>query len=821
MMKIDSRRRARYRLAISCAAVAFMPVVAHAEVQSAINYSISSPDLGTALTQLGQQSNREFYFSADLTRGKRARPLQGKYTIERALDRLLSGSGLVYRVSSDGSIVVERDPQGAAPSAEDHAGSAAAHNGSTDGSADEASTGLAEIVVTAERRTQRLQDVPISATVLSAADLSSKGVTDLANVQQVAPSIAINTYNRSTFVNIRGVGIAQSGISSSPGVAFYIDGQLIPHEFSIGLSFFDVGSIEVLRGPQGTLTGQNSTGGALYIRTPDPEFGTISGHVDQTVGNFDWYKTVAAVNLGLSENVAIRIAGVHDERGSFSRNIGSSPSKPGNANLDAARVNLTFRSDDEKLRVGVRGEYFDSRTDNIGVKNRNDAITSDPFVIEEDAISYFDTAGYRANTEVHYALSDMIELRASTSWQDSRISDQVDGDRTTTALPRPGPGRVTIDALRFRDWVNEVDLVSTGSGPFQWVLGGFLLKDRVNYRQDRDQNHTVRFVSATQSVIADVDGTSKSVYGQVTYSFDNGFELLAGARNSWDKQTAVSPTLTSVQSTSAVTGKLGVNYHVNRDLMFYATASKGYKAGGTNTNGPQVPNYKPEQNYVYEAGVKTTLLGNSLRVNADVFDSDYKDIQYQSVINGITATQNAAAGRTYGSELEITGRFDDFAFNFGGSYLHAEFAENVCLNNTFNPAGTTGCPRVSPTLGDSLVPKGRTLPFSPKWTFNAGVQYTMHFGDLELTPRLLWSHLSGQRATPFPRVETIVPSRDVFDARLSLVVNKGLTVEGFVNNFTDKRYIASQIQDAGSAIGGIQYGAPRQYGVRAIVKFGG
>jgi hypothetical protein len=144
----------------------------------------------------------------------------------------------------------------------------------------------------------------------------------------------------------------------------------------------------------------------------------------------------------------------------------------------------------------------------------------------------------------------------------------------------------------------------------------------------------------------------------------------------------------------------------------------------------------------------------------------------------------------------------------------------VCLNNTFNPAGTAGCPHVSRAQSDSLVPKGSALPFSAEWTFNAGVQYTLHFRDLELTPRVQWSHLSSQLATPFARVETIVPSRDVLDARLSLVVKKRLTVEGFTTNFTDKCYIASQIHDAGSAMGGILCGAPRQYGVRAIWKFG-
>lgn len=126
------------------------------------------------------------------------------------------------------------------------------------------STGALEaIVVTAERREQSLQDVPISATVLSGEELQRKGVNNLNDIQQVAPSVAINTFNRSTFINIRGVGIAQSAPTSNPGVAYYIDGQLIPHEQFIGHSFYDIGTIEVLRGPQGTLTGQNSTGGAI------------------------------------------------------------------------------------------------------------------------------------------------------------------------------------------------------------------------------------------------------------------------------------------------------------------------------------------------------------------------------------------------------------------------------------------------------------------------------------------------------------------------------------------------------------------------------
>src|SRR5687768_12295418 len=193
----------------------------------------------------------------------------------------------------------------------------------------EQSVVLEEVLVTAERREANLQTVPISATVLTASALAAQGVDNVVEIQQVAPSVAINTYNRSTFINIRGVGISQSAPTSNPGVAYYIDGVFIPHEQFIAQSFFDFESIEVLRGPQGTLTGQNSTGGAIYVRTPTPDFDEFSGYIDQTAGDHDWYRTVGAVNVPIGDTLALRVSGVYDDRGGFSDNIGPSSSDPG------------------------------------------------------------------------------------------------------------------------------------------------------------------------------------------------------------------------------------------------------------------------------------------------------------------------------------------------------------------------------------------------------------------------------------------------------------------------------------------------------------
>ena len=527
--------------------------------------------------------------------------------------------------------------------------------------------GLADIVITAERRTQSLQQVPIAATVLDAGDLSRKGVANVADLQSVAPSVAINTYNRSTFINIRGVGIAQSAPTSNPGVAFYIDGQLIPHEQFIAPSFYDIGSIEVLRGPQGTLTGQNSTGGAVYVRTPDPDFDKTSGYIDGTYGSFNALKVVGAVNVAFSDEVALRVAAVRDQRDSFTDNIGPSPSNPGNLKLWAGRMNLAIRSPDDVLRANLRIDYFDSKSDNNAVKRRNDPIAN-PFVIEEDARSFQNQNGGKISGETKIKVSEGIDFRTIFSYQDFTTIDQTDGDRSATALPRPGPGRVSLVSTAINTFTGEVNLLSRGERDFNWVVGAFYLDETVDVLSRRDNNHTTDFFSSTSTFKTSANNTTKSVFGQVNWFATKPLELIAGLRYSDDRQVynriipAGPPVIgigpVGVQHSTKLTGKLGINYHLGKNLL-YVTASEGYKAGGVNlTIG--TANFQPEKNRVYEAGFKTQFLDNQLRVNGDIFYSRYSNIQLSSLAGGLPVTQNAARGKSYGAELEITGQFNLF-----------------------------------------------------------------------------------------------------------------------------------------------------------------
>lgn len=685
------------------------------------------------------------------------------------------------------------------------------------------------VVITAERREQDAQDVAIAATVLSGESLAEQGVNSLNDIQRVSPSIAINTFNRSTFVNIRGVGIAQSAPTSSPGVAYYIDGALVPHEQFIGQSFFDIGSVEVLRGPQGTLTGQNSTGGALYVRSPAPEFGAYHGYIEQTLGDYNWMKTQAAVNIPLGDIAALRAAVVSDQRDSFTTNIGASQSEPGDHNLVSARLNLEVRPDDA-WTFNLRYENFDLQTDNNAVKRRNDTVSSDPFVIQEDARSFLNQSGYRLSGEVRWDVNDWLAVRYLLSQQRGTTKDQTDGDRTTTAPPRPMPplpnntntGRVSFARTEFDTMIHEINLLSTDDGPLQWVVGAFYLDEDVPVDLLRDNTHTTDFVTTVRG--SDIRtlavNTSKSVFGQASYTFNPQWEAIAGLRYSEDEQVytrIASPGgigTTSAQS-DEVTGRFALNFRPMDDVLVYASASKGYKAGGVNLTLAD-PNFEPETNQVYELGAKTTLMDGALQLNGAVFQSDYQDIQLASLRAGLPTTQNAASGEATGAEVELIGVLGNFEINAGLGWLDATFAEDACINNTNAPPGTDpGC-----STGNRLVTAGSVLPFSPELTFNAGVQFDIEFGEnMVLTPRVQFSRVSDQYATPFQSNITLVPERDLWDFRLTFQPTDNLVLEGFVQNATDEVYIASQIQNSSSADGGIIYGAPRMIGMRARIAF--
>jgi iron complex outermembrane receptor protein len=686
---------------------------------------------------------------------------------------------------------------------------------------------LEEIVVTAERREQNLQDVPIAATVFSADDIATKGIDTVLDVQQFVPNTSIMTYNRSTFINIRGVGLAVSAPAANPGVAYYIDGVFVAKEQLVSQTFFDLESMEVLRGPQGTLTGQNSTGGAIYSRSPAPNFDSVSGYVDQTFGDYNWYRTTGAVNVPLGENLAIRVAGAYENRDSYTENIGPSPSEPGSGEFTAARVKLAYQpTDGFGLNIGY--EYFDNDTEYNAIKNPTDAVTSDPWVIEEDAITFLRQKGYRGSVELLFDTEADVRFRWISSVQRADQDDSADGDRTATAPPIPAglpatagnralfPGRVAIGGNEFNYVTSEFNVLSTGDAPLQWVVGAYYLDENIPLYLERDNYNTVNFVSSSSTILTESDAKSQALFGQINYKITDGLELITGLRHSEDEFqlrrdmiTGPPPPggfpYTDSTDSSETTGRLGLNFFPSDTVTWYGTYSKGYKPGATNLT-PGYPAYLPETNEVLEFGAKTTLLDNRLRLNSAIFYSEIENFQLLSLLavgggQPLPTFQNGTKGESQGVELELVYANDGLAFNFSVGYLDAVFAEDDVLNN-----GNTGL--------DELVPAGSALPFSPELTISGGVQYDFNVGGVVLTPRFQVSHVDDQYATPFPGPRSLLPEHDVADVKLIIARNDRLRIEAFVNNVFDETYIAAQIQNATSTNGGYIYGAPRVYGAR-------
>ena len=696
--------------------------------------------------------------------------------------------------------------------------------------AEDTVTSLPDLLITAERREENLQDVSLSATVMNDEQIAAQGVNRIADLQQVSPSLVINTYNRSTFINIRGVGIAQSAPTSSPGVAYYVNGALIPHEQTIGLTFFDIGSIEVLRGPQGTLSGQNSTGGAIYVRTPAPQFDHFSGYIDNTFGDYSWWRAIGAVNIPLTDNLAVRVSAVRETRASFTTNIGPSPytpgannpSQPGDVNLIAGRIAVRY-APMESLEINLRYEVFRSDTDFNAIKRRNDAVSTDPFVIEEDAISRQLLKGYRVDGEATYDITDGIRLRWITSYQSYQSMDLSDGDRTATALPRPpnsNVGRIGYALTGFNTITHEFDVLSTDeSSPLEWVIGGFYLQEDIPVLLLRYQLSTVFPNTApTSTTQTRAINFSRSVFGQVGWQFNEQWKIIGGLRYTEDSQEYrriinAGGTGTGRAESSVTTGRFAVNYTPNDNLLIYLSYAKGYKAGGVNL-GVLDPPILPETNYVTELGFKSTLFDGQLRLNGAVYSSQYKNIQLGSVQGSPAAPiiLNVPNSEIFGAELEATGILGPLQYNFGIAYLDGELRSAATLSdNTVTPSVLV------------VVPAGEDLPFAPHWTFTAGVQFTFNAWNGTITPRIQWVYIADQFATPFhqsaaQQLVTRVPSRNVFDLRVTWEPSEYWRVEGFATNLLDETYIASQVQNSSSADGGIIYGAPRQIGVRIVFQ---
>ncbi len=699
------------------------------------------------------------------------------------------------------------------------------------------SAGLADIIVTAQRRTENLQDVPIAATSLTGDALTEKAVTRLSDLQFAAPSLSVAEGGLTQSVNIRGIGLASGSPSVANGVATYVNGIFQPPIVQTN-SFYDIASVEVLRGPQGTLVGSNSTGGAIFINSQNPTFDRVSGNVGATYGNYDAFEAQGAINLPVSETFAVRGAGQFRRRDSFYNDIGAFNNDAGRLNEKAGRLSFLWKPG--AFQALVKTEWIDINTGGFAYRPIEGTFAAnaggrvgDIRTLDYNTPTAEHNKGFITSAELKYELANGITIRSVTGYQNKSADLLIDNDATSLTIPNADIN--TDQFVRERQTSQEINIISPTDGALDWILGGYYQRNRINVRLNQLNSGFPLTVNQNQTKI------TTGVFAQVNYQLTQQLEVQLGGRYSHFKAEGdgavaigagipgfpaaglIVADLQGGNKDGRVTGKLALNWKVDNNNLLYAFAARGYKPGGYNS---AVSTFRPETVWNYEIGWKSTLADGHVRTQIDGFYNDYKNFQFGLVdtASGQNNVSNLPSATIKGLEAQLQVKFGAFSADGALSYVDSKLDQFTAVNAVRLPPGQLGpqcapgvpsnpptCFNYTPFIGTA---GGRDNLLSPRWTYNAGVQYEIPLGgDTSLTPRVNYAFVGRQFTNLFysPVTDTIA-SRGLLSALLTLK-HGDWEVEAYGRNLTNKDYVLGQ--------NGTNefYGAPREYGVRVRTSF--
>jgi len=707
-------------------------------------------------------------------------------------------------------------------------GSAQAQQAGPTAPQEEASS-LGEVVITAERRTRNLQETPIAAAVLSGEQLQDRGVNTVEQLQFSMPSVTVQNSGQGNSFNVRGIGKTENSSSIGVGVITYRDGVAVFPAYFQNEPFYDIAGVELLRGPQGTFAGQNATGGAVFVTERNPDFSGVNGYVTGQYGNYDAVRLQGAVNVPLSDNLAMRLAFNTDNRDGFYNVIQGAPTEgdPGAVDNQSVRASLLWQPTDA-LRVLFRTDY--NHIDLGGYPttpvNSTDSLfdirTNGPFRAADEML--------RSVLNISYEFDNGLTLRSITGYQDGTTSVRADTDGTATL---PFTSNIKVDQ---RLWSQEFNLISPDTGRFSWILGAYYQDDLITFPPG--QFTTTQYLSPTLPLLIAVtlEGrnpkSTAAVFGQASYDLTDSLELQIGAR--YSRSTVENDAISAIPllglsitqndkvEEDKVTGKVALNYTLDDNNFLYGFVATGYKAGGL--NGPNILGVPPgpfdgEEVIDFEAGWKATMFDGRLRTQLGGYYNIYENFQ---VIIGdpttptITTISNVQGEtKIYGLEASAQGRFGALGFDAGISLSHSELGDFFAID----PRGplTGGCnPSTGPASVNCVQVGGNAQTYAPELTFNLGVEYDFAVGGGRLTPRVDYSHIGETWGTIFANAARgdRLEARDIFNAQLTWEPSDAAwRVQAYGTNVFDEEYI-------GAVKAGQRYAAPpRQYGVRVTRSF--
>lgn len=744
------------------------------------------------------------------------------------------------------------------------------------------SVAVEEITVTAQKRAENVQDVPLSVTAISGQAMEQAGVSSMVDLAATVPSVMMDSSNnlRNTNIAIRGIGSSGTNPGIEPSVGVFLDGVYLPLGGMAQGEMLDIETVEILRGPQGTLYGRNTPVGALNITTRKPSR-EPEAQIRFGAGNYDLRHVAGYVGGGLTDSLAARFSFWSRDRSGYEYNLFTQDDQ-NDSEVYGGRLRVAYTPSDV-LEINVIAQYslmqqkccvaeqrdvtgpygiatpgFLAAQNALGLPFRN--FDDRDHVVDADDVGDDWSESYGISVQADWSLAGGHTLTSITALQFWDNRAVVSADALPQAVYRNGQ-----DTL-VRTLSEELRIASPTGQVFEYLAGVFLFAQDMRfdqtsvYLQGANRTYPATFCSAPPCRLRVGDSATSyftqetaswAVFGTGTFNITDRWSVTGGLRYSKDEKdtyihhynnAAASPVLLRLQppyligevsrSEDSTTWSVNTKYNWTPEIMTFATVATGFKAGGFNTRrvAPNTPyEFEPETSTTYEAGVKSTLLDRRLVLNATVFNMVLEDFQ-ESVLNPLTGTGfivgNAGERRVRGVEVDFRARpHAQLSVDGGLAYMDAEFTDRTDGQCPVDRAPDGSAP-------GTCNFNGMTPEKSPKWKANLAAQWVQPVtGDLEAFGRAEATYTSGYAFLP-------TLDRAARQEALTLVnLRAGLRSEdsrwelaAWVRNLTDESYYAQSTTQplnafvSGGGTAGARgfigwYAPPRTMGVEATVSF--
>jgi len=679
----------------------------------------------------------------------------------------------------------------------------------------QAGGGVQDIVVTARRTSESLQETPLAVTAITSGGLETAQITDVAAIQRAAPNLSIASSHSGVALTLRGQVQSNSDGSVDQSVGLYLDGVYIGRQMGANFDLIDIERVEVLRGPQGTLFGRNTTGGAVSITTKKP-VSEWEGSAKVGIGNHDLREAMAVINAPLVEDVlAVRLVARHAQNDGYGRNV-NLDRRVGDDNTEYLRGSIALTPDSGWSLI-LTADYFDRNNNgplehlseyNPAVLGDQDAVVNAGFyTTSSDLESYARLESWSTSATLEVPVG-ALTVKSITGYRGYKVDTLDDFDTT------PIPAFTNNTLGNIKQFSQEIQLVGS-TDRLEWIVGGFYFHE---YGSEE-----FKVFGGFVDYLGEIDHKSKAVFAQLNYELNDRLRLTGGLRYTKDNRDlsafntiggacASNPALIidaltcradRAVSNDYISYTASADFQITPDILVYARTSMARKSGGINKTTVDLEGFDPEKIRDYELGIKADLLDRRLRINAAGFIANYSNMQRPITSDKegtpVALTQSIGKARIPGAELEIT------AIPVPG--LELTGAIGVIDPKYLEFTDATGDRTDEPFTQVANV------------TWSLGGTWTAPVGPGEFVAHADYTYQS--RKFFFPVQSARQPGYGLLNARISYRLDEpNVEISFWGRNLTEKKY-SSYILDFYTAAGVVTAfpGPDRSYGVSVGYNF--